>query len=84
MEIGGSRVYRVNPNPNFRVPEMSGIDFLEQISDSIFENSNFIKPEIPNPNFSVNPNAHQYSSPGLLPDYVTRLVAGDLPIVTGA
>jgi hypothetical protein len=29
LQIGGSRAYRVNlnPNPNFWVPEMSGIDF---------------------------------------------------------
>ena len=37
------RVFRVNPNPNpnFRVPEMSGINFSKRISSSIFENPNF-------------------------------------------
>ena len=58
LQIGGFRAYRVNPNPNFRVPEMSGIDFSEQISGSISENPNFRKPEITDPNFSGNPNAH--------------------------
>jgi len=37
---GFYRVFRVNPNPNpnFRVLEMSGIDFLEKISGNISEN----------------------------------------------
>ena len=42
---------------------MSGIDFSELISDSIFKNSNLTKPEIPDSNISDNPNAHPYSSP---------------------
>jgi len=61
------RVFRANPNPNpnFRVPEMSGIDFSKQISGSIFENPNFRKPEIPDPNFSGNPNAQPYPHPAI-------------------
>ena len=39
---------------------MSGIHFSEQISGSIFRNPNLTKPEIPDPNFSGNPNAHLY------------------------
>jgi len=37
------RVFRVNPNPNpnFRVSEMSGINFSKRISGSTFENPNF-------------------------------------------
>ena len=57
------RVFRVypNPNPNFRVPELSGSSFFKQISGSNFENPKFLKPEIPDPKFSGYPNAQAYS-----------------------
>jgi len=53
------RVFRVypNPNPNFRVPELSGSSFFKQISGSNFENPKFLKPELPDPKFSGYPNA---------------------------
>ena len=56
---GGPRVYRVypNPNPKLRVPELSGSDFSELKSGSIFYYPNFILPELPDPKNSGNPNA---------------------------
>ena len=56
------RVFRVypNPNPNFRVPELSGSSFFKQISGSNFENPKFLKPELPDPKFSGYPNAQAY------------------------
>jgi hypothetical protein len=55
-----SRVVRENPNPNpnFRVPELSGSSFFRQISGSNFENPKFLKTELLNPKFSGYLNAH--------------------------
>ena len=59
---GGPRVYRVypNPNPKLRVPELSGSDFSELKSGSIFYYPNFVLPELPDPKNSGNPNAQSY------------------------
>ena len=59
LQIGGPRVYRVypNPNPKLRVPELSGSDFSELKSGSIFYYPNFVLPELPDPKNSGNPNA---------------------------
>ena len=58
---------KLEPKPKISgtlgIPEMSGIDVSELISDSIFKNLNLTKPEIPDSNISDNPNAHPYSSP---------------------
>jgi hypothetical protein len=53
------RVNQVYPNPNpiWRVPELSGRHFLMLLSGSESYYPNFSKPEIPDPNFSGNPNA---------------------------
>ena len=69
---GGPRVYRVypNPNPKLRVPELSGSDFSELKSGSIFCYPNFVLPELPDPKNSGKPNAqsdtHTYPSIDLL------------------
>lgn len=53
------RVYWVNPNPNpkLRVPEIAGNWFLGLIAGSKSYYPNFLKPELPAPNFAGNPNA---------------------------
>ena len=58
-----SRVFRVypNPNPNFRVPELSGYSFFKQTSGSNFENTKFLKLELPDLKFSGYTNAQAYS-----------------------
>jgi len=49
-----------NPKLKFRVSKMSGIIFQGKFWLSLFKKSNFWKPEIPDLNFSSNPNAHSY------------------------
>ena len=58
VKIGGfyNSGYYPNPNPKYWVPENLGNAILGQTSGSIFENPNFSKPELPDPNFSGNPN----------------------------
>jgi hypothetical protein len=49
-----------NPNPKFRVPEFSGIEKPVVISGIDYQNPKFLKPELPDPKISGNPNAHPY------------------------
>jgi hypothetical protein len=52
------RVVREYPNPKFRVPEFSGIAKPVVISGNDSWNPKFWKPELPDPKYSGNPNAH--------------------------
>jgi hypothetical protein len=59
------RVVREYLNPKFRVPKISGIAKPVVISDIDSQNPKFEKPEIPDRNFSGNPNAHPCMPPFL-------------------
>ena len=63
------RANRDFPNPNFRVPEMSGSKNYGQISGVIFEDLIFLKPELPDPKIRVYPNAQpdaEHIRPGVI------------------
>jgi hypothetical protein len=57
-------VVREYPNPKFRVPEFSGIVKPVVISGIDSQNPNFKIPELPEPKFLGNPNAHPYRRHG--------------------
>jgi hypothetical protein len=46
-------------DPNFRAPEWSGSYILQEISGVDFGNPKFALPDIPDPNFRVDLNAHR-------------------------
>jgi hypothetical protein len=65
---------RENQNPICRVPELSGIKILRQISGVISENPISLLPELLDPNFWVNPNAQRDSSESRQHDGVVTVV----------